>query len=74
LVLLCLLTRLVVAAIAERACLRGRLPWRYFLLLPLKDLVSFGLWLMSFLGDTVIWKGQRYRVAPDGRLENLKED
>jgi ceramide glucosyltransferase len=74
LVWLCLLTRLAMAAVAERTSLRGRLPWRYFLLLPIKDLISFGLWLMSFLGDTVTWKGRRYRVAPDGRLENLKED
>jgi ceramide glucosyltransferase len=74
LVVLCLLTRLVVAAGAERACLRGRLPWHYFLLLPLKDVISFGLWLLSFLGDTVIWQGKRYRVAPDGRLKNLTED
>ncbi len=34
LALVCLLVRLAVAAVAERACLRGRLPWRYFLLLP----------------------------------------
>jgi ceramide glucosyltransferase len=70
----CLLVRLAVGAGAERACLRGRLPWRYFLLLPVKDLISFSLWGLSFLGDTVSWKGRRYRVAPDGRLEKLQED
>ena len=74
LALLCLLVRLAVAAVSERACLRGRLPWRYFLLLPVKDLISFGLWVLSFLGDTVMWQGRRYRVAPDGRLEIRKED
>ncbi len=68
LAVVCLLVRLAVAAVAERACLRGQLPWRYFLLLPIKDLISFGLWVLSFLGDTVSWKGRRYRVAPDGRL------
>ncbi len=74
LVILCLLVRLTVAAIAERACLRGVLPWRAFILLPLKDLISFGLWLLSFVGDTVHWKGARLRVQPDGRLVQLKED
>jgi hypothetical protein len=39
-----------------------------------KDLISFGLWVLSFLGDTVMWQGRRYRVAPDGRLEIHKED
>jgi ceramide glucosyltransferase len=71
---LCLLLRLAVAAVAERVCLRGKLPWRSFILLPLKDILSFGLWMLSFLGNTVTWKGKRYRVAPDGRLEELKED
>jgi ceramide glucosyltransferase len=70
----CLLVRLAVAAVAERACLQGWLPWRYFLLLPVKDLISFGLWVSSFLGDTVSWQGRRYRVAPDGRLEKLEEN
>lgn len=69
LALFCLLLRLTVAALAERAGLGGRLPWRTLLLLPLKDLISFGLWILSFLGDTVTWKGKRYRVAQDGRLQ-----
>lgn len=71
---LCLLVRLVVAVVAERAGLRGQLPWRYFLLLPLKDMAAFGLWLLSFFGDTVRWQGARYRVRPDGRLVKPKED
>jgi ceramide glucosyltransferase len=74
LALMCLLLRLAVAAGAERACLRGKLPWRSFMLLPFKDLISFGLWILSFLGNTVSWKGKRYRVASDGRLEALPED
>jgi ceramide glucosyltransferase len=73
LVCLSLLARLILAVIDERVLLRGRLPWRYFLLLPGKDVISFGLWLLSFLGNTVNWKGRRYRVKPDGRLEPSKE-
>ncbi|HSO71069.1 MAG TPA: bacteriohopanetetrol glucosamine biosynthesis glycosyltransferase HpnI, partial [Thermodesulfobacteriota bacterium] len=73
LVLICLLVRLTIASIAEYTCLRGRLPGRYLVLLPLKDLLSFGLWISSFLGDRVRWKGRAYKVRPDGRLEKLKE-
>ncbi len=73
LALLCLLVRLIVASAAEYNCLRGRLPKRYLIMLPLKDLLSFILWILSFSGDKVIWKGTRYRVMPDGRLERLKE-
>jgi ceramide glucosyltransferase len=73
LILLCLLVRLAVAYIAEYTCLRGGLPKRYLVLLPLKDLCSFGLWLGSFLGDTVRWKGRRYRVRPDGTLAEMND-
>jgi ceramide glucosyltransferase len=73
LALISLLVRLAVAAAAEYSCLRGRLPKRYLVLLPCKDLLSFSLWILSFFGNSVIWKGDRYRVMPDGRLERLKE-
>jgi ceramide glucosyltransferase len=73
LVLISLLVRLGVAAAAEYSCLRGRLPKRYLILLPLKDLFAFSLWILSFFGNSIIWKGERYRVMPDGRLERLKE-
>ena len=71
--LICLLVRLTVAAAAEYSFLGGRLPKWYLVLLPLKDLLSFGLWILSFSGNRVIWKGSRYRVRPDGRLERVKE-
>jgi ceramide glucosyltransferase len=38
-------------------------------LLPLKDMASFVIWILSFLGRQVVWQGRRYRVKPDGRLE-----
>lgn len=58
----------VVAVFAEKACLRGELPPWAFLLLPLKDLLAFGLWLASFLGSRVSWGGRAYRVSREGKL------
>ncbi len=66
------LTRWLVAWISERVLLQGRLPGRFFFLLPLKDLLSFALWALSFGGDRVVWQGRSYRVQPDGRLQELK--
>ncbi len=37
-------------------------------LLPLHDLAAFAVYLMSFLGGTIMWRGQRYRVQSDGTL------
>jgi ceramide glucosyltransferase len=39
-----------------------------FLLLPLKDLLAFAIWALSFLGDKVTWGNKTYRVTPEGKL------
>ena len=36
-------------------------------LLPLRDLVGFGLWVWSFAGNTIVWRGERF-VLKKGRL------
>jgi ceramide glucosyltransferase len=58
----------VLAVFAEKLCLRGELPPWAFMLLPLKDLLAFGLWLASFLGSRVSWGGRAYRVTREGKL------
>jgi ceramide glucosyltransferase len=37
-------------------------------LLPLRDLMAFAIYVASFFGGTVVWRGQRYRIQPDGTL------
>jgi ceramide glucosyltransferase len=41
-------------------------PWAA--LAPLKDLLQVPIWALAFLGNTVIWRGQRLRVLPGGKL------
>ena len=60
--------RAVVAGFSERCALHGDLPWWAFMLLPVKDLCSFGLWLASFLGSRITWGERTYRVTPAGKL------
>ena len=43
-------------------------PWW---LLPLRDVLSFGVFVASFLGSTVDWQGRRFRVSRDGVLTPL---
>jgi ceramide glucosyltransferase len=45
---------------------------RYFYLLPLRDLLSFMVWIVSFCGNTVYWCGDRYRLQPGGKLQLSK--
>ena len=42
-------------------------------LLPLRDLLSFAVFISSFLIDVVRWRGRRYRVRADGTLVPIKQ-
>ncbi len=37
-------------------------------LLPLRDVLSFAIFLASFASNSVSWRGRRFRVQPDGVL------
>jgi len=37
-------------------------------LLPVRDVIAMGLWVAGFVGNTIVWRGQRF-VLRDGRLE-----
>lgn len=55
-----------VSALLSALTLRSRGAfWRSFLL-PLHDLVRFGIWLLGALGGRVTWRGKRYRIGRDG--------
>jgi ceramide glucosyltransferase len=45
-----------------------RLCWLY----PLRDLMGFGFWLFSFVGSTIVWRGQRYRLELEGLMVPLE--
>jgi len=39
-------------------------------LIPLQDLLSFAFWIAGFFGDTIVWRGRKYRLLRDGRFES----
>jgi ceramide glucosyltransferase len=47
--------------------LRGGHAW----LLPLRDVLSFGVYAASFFGKTVFWRGSRYLTRSDGALAQI---
>lgn len=57
------LNRLLAHPLARPALLLG----------PLRDLMSFGLWLSAFWSSTVEWRGSRYRIGRETRLLPVME-
>lgn len=47
---------------------RSKLASGLAMLAPLKDLLQVPIWALAFLGNTVVWRGQRLRVLPGGKL------
>jgi ceramide glucosyltransferase len=67
---LALLVRVSVALTVGVGILRDGQVLRDILLLPLRDAFGLFFWLWSFAGDTVVWRGERFRLR-SGRLERV---
>lgn len=50
--------------------LRSPLNWA---LLPIEDMLGFVFWIAGFFGNTISWRGRRYRLFRDGRFELITE-
>ncbi|HWY57338.1 MAG TPA: bacteriohopanetetrol glucosamine biosynthesis glycosyltransferase HpnI [Terriglobales bacterium] len=55
---------------AERV-LHDPLTSRRWWLIPLQDLISACVWVDGFFGNTIDWRGRRYKLLRDGRFQFL---
>jgi ceramide glucosyltransferase len=60
------IVRAVAAYIVSARVLRARITW---VLLPIEDLLGFCFWIAGFFGNTISWRGRRYKLFSDGRFE-----
>jgi ceramide glucosyltransferase len=65
------LARTITALWQESRLTRSHSHWAFFWLVPVKDLLAAVVWALSFLGNSVEWRGQRYRVRRGGKLERV---
>ena len=63
-----ILNRVLMALLAGWRVVRDPQALRLCWLYPLRDLMGFAFWLCSFFGNTIVWRGQRYRLEMDGLM------
>lgn len=67
-----LIVRLAVALVIGGSVLQDRQVLSGLWLIPLRDLIAVGIWLVSFTGHTVTWRGDTFELK-DGRLIRLAQ-
>ena len=65
-----LLSRLVTAVVVGWKALRDDQVLRLLLLVPLRDVFALFIWMMSFAGRSVTWRGDRFYLK-DGKLVRI---
>lgn len=69
LVVLTALFRALAAWSTGKQVLHDELTRRRWWLIPLQDLLSAGVWVAGFFGNTIDWRGRRYKLLRDGRFQ-----
>ncbi len=63
--------RLFLAFVVYRKVILRKDWLKWLPLLPVKDLLAFGIWAWSFAGRKVFWRGAYYLVEKGGRIKPL---
>jgi ceramide glucosyltransferase len=63
------LFRAVAAWGAAEQVLRDPLTRERWWLVPFQDLISALIWIAGFFGNTIVWRGRRYKLLRDGRFQ-----
>ncbi len=69
LVALTLLLRFIAAIFAGVVLMQDRVLLKYLWLVPIRDLMGFGVWIVSFVGKEIRWRGNRFIVRRSGKIE-----
>jgi ceramide glucosyltransferase len=65
------ITRLFCGLVFSRFFVHDNIFPRYLWLLPLRDILAFCTWALSFLGNRVVWRSHVFQVLPGGTIRDL---
>src|SRR5579872_3690533 len=57
----------------DRIAVNDPRPWYLVWLVPFRDIMSFAIWMMSYMSRRVTWRGTELWVRPDGVLRTKHE-
>jgi len=60
--------RLITALFASVVCLQEREIVKRIMLLPVRDLLCFWIWIASYCSNTIKWRGRSLHVRSDGTM------
>lgn len=64
-------TRLIMGWIVGVKYLQDPCVQKFFWLIPLSDLINFGIWCCGFFGSTIEWRGRRLKLTKGGKLVEI---
>jgi ceramide glucosyltransferase len=67
-----LATRLVLAIAVGRKVVRDPSWFSLIVLYPIRDFMGLFFWLASYIGRTILWRGQVYELLPGGKMRAAK--
>ncbi|MBI2817848.1 MAG: bacteriohopanetetrol glucosamine biosynthesis glycosyltransferase HpnI [Acidobacteria bacterium] len=65
---LCIVARFALAWKVGWSLLRDSTLRKFWWLLPIEDLLSFGIWCWAFFGGEIVWRGTRLKVLRGGKM------
>ena len=64
-----IVTRLALAIAVGGLVVRDRSWFGLLALYPVRDLMGFGFWAASYMGNRILWRGRVYELLPGGKMQ-----
>ena len=65
-------TRLALSLAVGRSVVRDPSWFNLFVLYPVRDLMGFFFWAVSYMGSRILWRGRVFQLLPGGKMRAAK--